>query len=258
MGASGAGKTSLLNIISDRITPKPGDVLTGSRVINDTLEVTDDNFGKISGYVMQDDILYSYFTPREALEFAANMKLNHKTPEERQVLIDDLIEQLGLRNAQHTQIGSVQRKTISGGERKRTAIGVELITDPSLILLDEPTSGLDSFKAVQIVKLLKSLARRGKTIISTIHQPSSESFLEFDRLLLMSDGYCVYQGEAKQSAKYFRNMGFRMPKFSNPADTYMRILAVGYPKTQKDIDKLEFFNRTYYHQQKFDVDTENE
>ena len=186
------------------------------------------------------------------------MKLNHKTPEERQVLIDDLIEQLGLRNAQHTQIGSVQRKTISGGERKRTAIGVELITDPSLILLDEPTSGLDSFKAVQIVKLLKSLARRGKTIISTIHQPSSESFLEFDRLLLMSDGYCVYQGEAKQSAKYFRNMGFRMPKFSNPADTYMRILAVGYPKTQKDIDKLEFFNRTYYHQQKFDVDTENE
>jgi len=84
------------------------------------------------------------------------------------------------------------RKTISGGERKRTAIGVELITNPSLILLDEPTSGLDSFKALQIVQLLKRLARQGKTIISTIHQPSSESFLEFDRLLLMSDGYCVY------------------------------------------------------------------
>lgn len=87
-------------------------------------------------------------------------------------------------------------KTLSGGERKRTAIGVELITDPSLILLDEPTSGLDSFKAYQIVKLLKKLARNGKTVISTIHQPSSESFHLFDRLILMSDGHIVYQGEA--------------------------------------------------------------
>jgi len=121
-------------------------------------------------------------------------------------------------------------KTISGGERKRTAIGVELITDPSLILLDEPTSGLDSFKALQIVQLLKKLARQGKTVISTIHQPSSESFLEFDRLLLMSDGHCVYQGGAHHSAKYFRKLGFKLPAFSNPADTYMRILAVNYPK----------------------------
>ena len=134
------------------------------------------------------------------------------------------------------------QKTISGGERKRTAIGVELITNPSLILLDEPTSGLDSFKALQIVKLLKNLSRKGKTIISTIHQPSSESFLEFDRLLLMSDGYCVYQGEAKESARYFRELGFKLPAFTNPADTYMRILAVNYPKTAKDEKKLEFFN----------------
>ena len=97
-----------------------------------------------------------------------------------------------MKNAQNTVIGSVLQKTISGGERKRTAIGVELITNPSLILFDEPTSGLDSFKAVQIVKLLKKLARSGKTVISTIHQPSSESFLLFDRLILMCDGNCVY------------------------------------------------------------------
>jgi len=132
------------------------------------------------------------------------------------------------------------KKTISGGERKRTAIGVELITDPSLILLDEPTSGLDSFKALTIVKLLKRLARQGRTIISTIHQPGSESFLEFDRLLLMSDGYCVYQGEAKLSALYFRKIGFHLPAFSNPADHYMRILAVNYPKSEKDEKKVGF------------------
>lgn len=148
MGASGAGKTSLLNILSDRITPKDGDVLSGERLINDKLKVDDNNFGKISGYVMQDDILFAYFTPREALEFAAKMKLAHLSEEARTTRIDALINDLGLKNSQNTQIGSVMRKTISGGERKRTAIGVELITAPSLILLDEPTSGLDSFKAL--------------------------------------------------------------------------------------------------------------
>ena len=96
---------------------------------------------------MQDDILFAHFTPREALEFAAELKVSNLTPEERKKKIDDLIDVLGLKNVQDTVIGSALQKTISGGERKRTAIGVELITDPSLILLDEPTSGLDSFKA---------------------------------------------------------------------------------------------------------------
>ena len=97
---------------------------------------------------MQDDILYEHFTPREALKFAAKLKLGHLTDEEIERKIDELIEQLSLKGAQHTTIGGVMSKTISGGERKRTAIGVELITDPSLLLLDEPTSGLDSFKAL--------------------------------------------------------------------------------------------------------------
>lgn len=139
-------------------------------------------------------------------------------------------------------IGSIEQKTLSGGERKRTAIGVELITNPSLILLDEPTSGLDSFKALSIVKLLKNLARSGKTVISTIHQPSSEAFNEFDRLLLMCDGHCVYQGEAKLSADYFRGLGFNLPTYSNPSDTYMRILALAYPLTEKDRKKVDFLH----------------
>ena len=96
-----------------------------------------------------------------------------------------------------TPIGSAFKKSLSGGERKRTSIGVEMITDPSIIFLDEPTSGLDSFKAYNIVKLLHDLARKGKTVISTIHSPGSDSFLHFDRLILMSDGNIVYQGEAK-------------------------------------------------------------
>lgn len=102
------------------------------------------------------------------------------------------MNELNLTHAADTLIGSVLSKTISGGERKRTAIGVELVTDPALILLDEPTSGLDSFKALSIVKLLKQLAGKGKTVISTIHQPSSEAFALFDRLILMCDGFVVY------------------------------------------------------------------
>lgn len=82
-------------------------------------------------------------------------------------------------------------------------------------------------------------------MISTIHQPSSESFLEFDRLLLMSDGYCVYQGDAKLSARYFNDIKFSLPEFTNPADTYMRILAVSFPKSAKDLRKLSFFNTQY-------------
>ena len=127
-------------------------------------------------------------------------------------------------------MGSVLHKTISGGERKRTAIGVELITNPSIIILDEPTSGLDSFKSLQIIKLLKKIARSGKTVISTIHSPNSEGFMHFDRLMLLADGHLIYQGDAKISHEYFSSIGFECPMYSNPADHYMKTFAINYPK----------------------------
>ena len=106
-----------------------------------------DLFGKIGAYVMQDDVLYQYFTVREALTFAARLKLK-MTKEEQDKRVEKLIKDLGLQNAANTVCGTPMRKTISGGEWKRTAIGVEMITDPPLIILDEPTSGLDSFKSL--------------------------------------------------------------------------------------------------------------
>ena len=102
---------------------------------------------------MQDDILFQSFTPREALTFAARLKLGGSTIFQNN-RVEELLEELGMTSVADTMIGSVMQKTLSGGERKRTSIGVELITNPSIILLDEPTSGLDSFKALQIVKLL--------------------------------------------------------------------------------------------------------
>ncbi len=118
---------------------------------------------------MQDDVIFAYFTVTEALTFAARLKLSCSI-EEQDRRIQELIEELGLSECKDTQVGSVLKKTISGGERKRTAIGVELVTDPKCILLDEPTSGLDSFTAVKIVRALQNIARKkNKTIVSTIH-----------------------------------------------------------------------------------------
>jgi ABC-type multidrug transport system ATPase subunit len=168
MGSSGAGKTSLLNLLSDRISNRDGQTVKGAVMINDTLPLKQKVFGSFGAYVMQDDILYQSFTPEEALMFAARLKLGGSAPQNAGK-VKELLEELGLTNVKDVLIGSAMQKTISGGERKRTAIGVELITDPSLILLDEPTSGLDSFKALQIVKLLDKQAKKGKTVISTIH-----------------------------------------------------------------------------------------
>lgn len=105
--------------------------------------------------------------------------------------------------------------------------------------MDEPTSGLDSFTAVRICKLLKKLAReQGKTICATIHQPSSQAFAFFDRIILMCDGNIVYQGIATESTNYFKSMGYKVRQYDNPTDVFMRILSINYPKQQEDEDKI--------------------
>ena len=160
MGASGAGKTSLLNILSDRIAPNKGSKIRGKVLINDSIELKGASFGALASYVMQDDVLFKTFTPREALTFAARLKLSGMPEEDQDRRVVELLADLNLNSIADTMIGGGKTQTISKSEIKRTAIGVELITDPLLLLLDEPTSGLDSFKALSIVKLLKSLARK--------------------------------------------------------------------------------------------------
>lgn len=192
MGSSGAGKTSLLNILADRVSSATNTWLSGNILLNDEIPVNKQTFQKYCGYVQQDDVLFSTFTVREALTFAARLKLKCSI-EEQDLAVTKIISDLGMDHIQTSQIGDMHRKILSGGERKRVSIGVELVSDPSVILLDEPTSGLDSFKARSICELLHRLARNsGKTIVSTIHSPSSEAFFFFDRLILMADGHIVY------------------------------------------------------------------
>ena len=206
MGASGAGKTSLLNIISDRISIGNGNEIGGKVLVNDKTQLTQEKFGGFGAYVMQDDILYRYFTVEEAFEFAARLKLQTSIPLQNK-RTKQLLKELGLWEIRTSLVGDAYMKVISGGERKRTAIGVEMITDPQVLLLDEPTSGLDSFKAFSIVKFLQQLARKGKTVISTIHQPSSDAFINFDKLILMCDGHIVYQGLPSEVPAYFNDIG---------------------------------------------------
>ena len=136
---------------------------------------------------MQDDILIETMTPYESFCFAAKLRTN-LNKYEIQIKSQKMIERLQLQNCRDTLIGGFTLKSISGGERKRTCIGYELITDPNLMLLDEPTSGLDSSTAFRICKLLKKQAENGMTIVATLHQPSGEIFDLFDRLIVLHNG----------------------------------------------------------------------
>eukprot|EP00331_Platyophrya_macrostoma_P006837 CAMPEP_0176428008 /NCGR_PEP_ID=MMETSP0127-20121128/12909_1 /TAXON_ID=938130 /ORGANISM="Platyophrya macrostoma, Strain WH" /LENGTH=556 /DNA_ID=CAMNT_0017809639 /DNA_START=239 /DNA_END=1909 /DNA_ORIENTATION=- len=221
MGASGAGKTSLLNILSCRISPGKNVTIKGTVQAN-KLNFNSEIFSKFAGYVMQNDVLMQTLTPRESFQFAANLRIN-ASKAEKEKLVEQVLADLNLNKAADTMIGGPLLKGISGGERKRASIGVELITDPSLLFLDEPTSGLDSFTAFVIIKLLKQYAQAGKTIVFTIHQPSSDIFALFDRFMILAKGKFIFQGYTRNAVNYFANIGFKCPTFANPADYLMEI-----------------------------------
>lgn len=165
--------------------------MTGEVRCNDRA-LKQNDFGKFGAFVQQDDVLLETFTPVESFRFAAKLRTN-LTERQIEVKIRDIVSRLGLRGCKDTKIGGILMKGISGGERKRTSIGYELITDPKLLLCDEPTSGLDSSTALRIVEMLKKEAvEQNLTVICTIHQPSAEIFGTFDRLLLLQEGFQIY------------------------------------------------------------------
>ena len=164
-------------------------------------------------------------TPREILDFSAGMTLRI-SPENKKMLVDQTLKELGLNACADTVVGGLMTRGLSGGEKKRTSVGMELICNPSVLFLDEPTTGLDSFIALQIIELLVSIAKNyNRTIIATIHQPSSQIFNCFDRLLLLSKGATVFMGRASESIKYFKQLGFGLPENYNPADYFLTVIS---------------------------------
>ena len=180
----------------------------------------------MAGYVYQDDVILETMTVREAIMMAAHLRLPQAKPLEKEQKVDDLIELLGLSKARHTVIGSSLKPGISGGERKRTAIAMQMVENKPILVLDECTSGLDSFTAHSVIEMLSRLAREhGQTVIATVHQPSSDIFHMFDDLCLMHEGQVVYWDEGARVVEYFDRLGFKCPLYSNPSDfLFMSVL----------------------------------
>ena len=221
MGPSGAGKTTLMNVLAGRAPY--GEIKEGKVVLNG-LEAEPHMYQKDLAYVMQHDAMFATQTPREALHFTATLRLPEYTVEEREDIVNAAITALRLDKCADTMIGSLMIPGLSGGEKKRAAVAVELISSPSLIFLDEPTSGLDSQSASELVMILRSLAESGCTIVCTIHQPSSEVFAMFHEVLFLRDGYIVYDGKVDGVLEFFETEELVPNKKTNPADFAMQRL----------------------------------
>ncbi len=225
MGPSGSGKTSLLNILAGRASSNRNMTISADVRLNDyCVDPTNIEVRKKIAFVAQDDSLQVTATPREAIKFSARLRLPRSVKEEElNLLTERMLTELGLIKCADTVVGGALLKGLSGGEKKRTSVGVELVTRPALVFLDEPTSGLDSFNAVQLCQLLGLVAKAGSSVLFTIHQPSSEIFNSFDRLILLNSGRVMYQGPVKEIAAFFSTCGFPSPQNYNPADWIMKV-----------------------------------
>ncbi|XP_020203279.1 ABC transporter G family member 9 [Cajanus cajan] len=213
LGPSGSGKTTLLTALGGRLGGKlDGNITYNGQAFSNVIK-------RNTGFVTQDDVLYPHLTVIETLVFTALLRLpNSVTKEEKVEHARAVINQLGLSKCKDSIVGSAYLRGVSGGERKRVSIGQELLINPSLLFLDEPTSGLDSTTAQRIVSTLWELARGGRTVVMTIHQPSSRLYYMFHKVLLLSEGNTLYFGKGSEAIEYFSNIGYAPTLAMNPAD----------------------------------------
>uniref|UniRef100_A0A672L611 ATP-binding cassette sub-family G member 8 n=1 Tax=Sinocyclocheilus grahami TaxID=75366 RepID=A0A672L611_SINGR len=218
IGSSGCGKTSLLDIITCR---DEGGTMNSGEILINGKPSTRSLVKKCIAHVRQDDRLLPHLTVRETLAFVAKLRLPaHFTQEQRDQRVDDVIAELRLRQCAHTRVGNDYVRGVSGGERRRVSIAVQLLWNPGILILDEPTSGLDSFTAHNLVITLYRLARGNRLVLLSVHQPRSDIFQLFDLVVLLSSGSAVYCGQAKDMVPYFTSLGYPCPRYCNPSDYY--------------------------------------
>lgn len=212
LGASGSGKSTLIDALANRIAKGS---LKGSITLNG--EVLESRLLKvISAYVMQDDLLFPMLTVEETLMFSAEFRLPRTlSKSKKKMRVQALIDQLGLRNAAKTIIGDEGHRGVSGGERRRVSIGIDIIHDPIVLFLDEPTSGLDSTSAFMVVKVLQRIAQSGSIVIMSVHQPSYRILGLLDRLIFLSRGQTVYSGSPANLPRFFADFGHPIPENEN-------------------------------------------
>lgn len=201
MGASGAGKSTLLHVLNGSEKPSQGQVLINGIDIHQSPK----RIEGVIGFVPQDDLLIEDLTVYQNLYYAARLCFSHKTEVEIDTLVMTVLEDLGLAESKDLKVGSPLHKTISGGQRKRLNIGLELLREPAVLFCDEPTSGLSSRDSENIIDLLKELALKGKLVFAVIHQPSSDIFKMFDKLVILdTGGYQIYYGNPVDAIVYFK------------------------------------------------------
>ncbi|KAF2711275.1 ABC transporter-like protein [Pleomassaria siparia CBS 279.74] len=219
MGGSGAGKSTFVNVLMGK-TKHTGGLIKVNGHNKDMSK-----YKKLIGYVPQDDIVLPELTVRENILHSARVRLPMSwRDKDIQKFVDSLISCIGLSHVQHSLVGDASKPVISGGQRKRVSIGMELAAAPMTIFLDEPTSGLDATGASSIMRLLKAITELGVTTITIIHQPREQIFSGFDNLLLLGNGSEIYAGPTGYAPIYFDSLGFKFPTRANPADTIMDII----------------------------------
>src|SRR5258707_6010832 len=203
MGGSGSGKSTLLNVLNGSDKPSSGRVLVNGIDIYQHPEKMEG----VIGFIPQDDLLMEDLTVYENLYYSARLCFKHYSHKEIVRVVERVLSNLGLSEIKNLKVGSPLQKTISGGQRKRLNIGLELLREPAILFVDEPTSGLSSRDSENIMDLLKELSLRGKMIFVVIHQPSSDIFKMFDTLLILDvGGFQIYCGNPTESVNYFQNI----------------------------------------------------
>ncbi|KAM8851663.1 ATP-binding cassette sub-family G member 8 [Synchiropus picturatus] len=237
IGSSGCGKTSLLDIITCR--NEGGRMKSGEILINGKPN-TPQLVTKSIAHVRQDDRLLPHLTVRETLSFVAKLRLpTHYSQAQRDQRVDDVIAELRLRQCAQTRVGNDYVRGVSGGERRRVSIAVQLLWNPGILILDEPTSGLDSFTAHNLVITLSRLARGNRLVLLSVHQPRSDIFQLFDLVVLMSSGSAVYCGAARDMVPYFTSLGYPCPRYCNPSDFYVDLISVDRRSPEQEAECLE-------------------
>lgn len=226
MGPSGSGKTTLLDALSGRTKQSK---VSGTVYLNGHSDFTFAQRNRLLSYVMQEESLLGVFTVAESLRFAARFYHGYGGKDVKK-LEEEALALVGLESARETLVGDIFRKGLSGGQKRRLSLAVELVKQPAVLMLDEPTSGLDSASAFSVITHLKGMAMAGHAIACTIHQPSSEVWSLFDKFLLLSGGETIYFGEACQTVDYFTRLGHACPAAYNPADFVLALVNVDFPE----------------------------
>ncbi|KAK4279925.1 hypothetical protein QN277_011623 [Acacia crassicarpa] len=241
MGASGSGKSTLIDALANRIAKGN---LKGSVKLNG--EALESRLLKaISAYVMQDDLLFPMLTVEETLMFAAEFRLSHRlSRSKKKMRVQALIDQLDLRNAAKTVIGNEGHRGVSGGERRRVSIGIDIIHDPIILFLDEPTSGLDSTSAFTVVKVLQTIAHSGSIVVMAIHQPSSRILGLIDRMMFLSRGEIVFSGSPLQLPLFFDEFDHPIPEDENQTEFALDLIHE-LEGSSSGIHRLVEFNKSW-------------